>query len=140
MPRPCVPGSVPVGKRLVGSFKGDCGTLLPQFGVTACWCGGICDAVMVTFSAPPFWPRLYGLRPGPWLACIGARPRRSGSANVVCPLPPYVVPKSENRALFCAIGKSCPSHRAQPRGLKFPQHIRIPPRNGSDIIRSEEHT
>ena len=39
---------------------------------------------------------------------FGASPRRSGSANVVTPLPPYVVPRSENSAVFWLISRSCP--------------------------------
>ena len=36
---------------------------------------------------------------------IGTRPRRSGSAKVVWPLPPYVVPSSEKSAWFWLIGQ-----------------------------------
>jgi microcystin-dependent protein len=45
---------------------------------------------------------------------MGARPRRSGSAKVVCPLPPYVVPRSENNAWFWLIGRNFP-----PKGWAF---------------------
>jgi hypothetical protein len=39
---------------------------------------------------------------------FGASPRRSGSANVEIPLPPYVVPRSENIATFSTIDRICP--------------------------------
>jgi hypothetical protein len=43
-----------------------------------------------------------------------------GSAKVVLPLPPYMVPSTEKRAGFCAIDSSCPCAKAVPRGGKFP--------------------
>ena len=58
---------------------------------------------------------------------------RFGSPIVVWPLPPYVVPISENRAVFCEIGRSCPLQKAQSRGAKFPANIRLSAMNGSDI-------
>jgi hypothetical protein len=39
---------------------------------------------------------------------FGAALVRLGSANVLTPLPPYVVPRSENRAVFCCIERICP--------------------------------
>src|SRR5262249_44007375 len=58
---------------------------------------------------------------------------RSGRAKVVCPLPPYCVPSSENNAVFCEIARICPLHSAQPLGAKLPANILISPRKGSDI-------
>src|SRR6188472_1366344 len=55
---------------------------------TAWVCGATLAAVRVTLSVPPTWPMTFGDSPGPVPSCIGARPRRSGSANVVWPLPP----------------------------------------------------
>jgi hypothetical protein len=38
----------------------------------------------------------------PWPGCIGARPRRSGSAKVLLPSPPYVVAEErEERGVLC---------------------------------------
>src|SRR3954462_15087035 len=39
---------------------------------------------------------------------LGVTGRRSGSANVVLPSPPYLSPSSANSATFCAIGSSWP--------------------------------
>src|SRR5258705_4274041 len=39
---------------------------------------------------------------------FGATACRSGSANVVVPLPPYVVPNNENKAVFWLMASSCP--------------------------------
>ena len=55
---------------------------------------------------------------------------------MVWPLPPKVVPSSENSAVFCAIGRICPLQKAQPRGAKLYGTIIIIPRNGSDMILS----
>jgi hypothetical protein len=52
----------------------------------------------------------------PLPTCIATRPRRSGSAKVVCPLPPYIVPNSENSAWFWLIGRNWPLANAQPLG------------------------
>ena len=54
-------------------------------------------------------PSVIGDRPGPCPTPRGTRPRRSGSANVVWPLPPNVVPSSENSAVFCAMDRICPA-------------------------------
>src|SRR6266852_5778142 len=61
---------------------------------------------------------------------MGTRLCRLGSAKVVCPLPPYMVPSSENSAVFCEIDRSWPLHRAQPRGAKPKPNGWICPRNG----------
>ena len=61
----------------------------------------------------------------------GVRPRMSGSAKVVCPLPPKVVPSSEKSAWFWLMGSSCPLHSAQPRGAKLKDMSRISERKGS---------
>src|SRR5690348_13590022 len=60
----------------------------------------------------------------------GALPCRLGSAKVVRPSPPYVVPSSENSAWFWLMGRSCPLHIAQPLGAKLNDTILISPRNG----------
>src|SRR5947209_8680012 len=88
----------------------------------------------VTFSVPPTCPRSILERPGPCPAPMGARLRRSGSANVVWPLPPYVVPSNENRAVFWAMGRICPLQSAQPRGAKLPAKMAMDARNGSELI------
>src|SRR5687767_14999097 len=62
---------------------------------------------------------------------MGARPWRSGSAKFDLPSPPYVVPSSENSAVFCEMGRSWPSHRAQPWGAKLNGKMRISATNGS---------
>src|SRR6185503_14163967 len=43
----------------------------------------------------------------------------AGSAKVDLPSPPYIVPSSENSAVFCEIGSSWPWHKAQPVGGKL---------------------
>ena len=72
--------------------------------------GHLRDGQRVRLS-PPCSPSVW-----PEPTWIGTRPRRSGSAKVVCPFPPNVVPSSENSAWFWLIGNSCPLHIAQPRG------------------------
>src|SRR5580692_55643 len=42
-----------------------------------------------------------------------------GSANVVTPSPPKLVPSSENSAVFCEMGKSCPFSGSHPVGQKL---------------------
>src|SRR5712691_211340 len=97
---------------------------------------GISDSSRVTVSDPPVSPRSCKERPGPWPGCIGARPCRSGSAKVDLPSPPYVVPSSENNAVFCDSGMSCPSHHAHPLGAKLKGKIRISATNGSAMFLS----
>src|SRR2546422_11677713 len=58
------------------------------------------------------------------------RPRRSGSAKVDCPSPPYVVPIKLNSVSFSEIGTNCPSQNIQPAGAKLPPNIRISPTYG----------
>src|SRR5262245_52295051 len=82
-------------------------------------CTGISDVSRVTVSLPPCSPRSCWLRPAPCPGAIATAPRRSGRANVDLPSPPYVVPSSENSAVFWLIGSSWPSHRAHPRGTKL---------------------
>src|SRR4051812_2539934 len=65
---------------------------------------------------------------------IGVLPRRSGRANVVCPLPPYIVPRSENSAWFWLMGRNCPLQNAHPLGGKLKLMILISPRYGSDTL------
>src|SRR5689334_8962486 len=83
---------------------------------------------MVTADAPAASPSVW-----PLPSWIGTRPRKFGSAKLVCPFPPYVVPSSEKRAWFWLMGKSWPLQRAQPLGGKLKLTIFISLRNGSDI-------
>ena len=65
--------------------------------VAVCPCDGIWLSVSGTASCPACSP----MKNGPYSAKpIGTRPRRSGKAKVVCPLPPNCVPSSENNAWF----------------------------------------
>jgi hypothetical protein len=50
---------------------------------------------------------------------------KSGSAKVVWPLPPKVLPSNENKAVFWLMGKICPLQSAHPTGAKFPANILI---------------
>jgi hypothetical protein len=54
-----------------------------------------------------------------------------GKAKLFTPLPPYVVPRSENRAVFWAIGSNWPLQNAHPLGAKLPAKILISATNGS---------
>src|SRR5688572_19038230 len=101
---------------------------------TPCEWPGISDSSRLTVSEPPVSPRSCSDNPGPWPGCMGARPCRSGSAKFDLPLPPYVVPSSENSAVFCESGSSCPSHQAQPLGAKLNGKIRISATKGSAMI------
>src|SRR5919198_4869353 len=96
-----------------------------------CECAGISDSRSETVSLPPVSPRSFSESPGPWPGCMGARPCRSGSAKLLLPLPPYVVPSRENSAVFCERGRSCPSHHAHPLGGKLNGKIRISATKGS---------
>ena len=60
-----------------------------------------------------------GAAPADWAA------RKSTSAVAA-----VVVPSSENSAVFCEIGRSCPLHCAQPVGAKLPAKMRISATNG----------
>ena len=71
--------------------------------VTPWVCGAICPAFSVTCSSPASSPWVRLLSPGPCPKLIAVRPRRSGSPKVTRPSPPYMVPRSENRALFWEI-------------------------------------
>src|SRR5688572_20252444 len=62
---------------------------------------------------------------------MGTRPCRLGRAKLVCPLPPKVVPRSENSAWFWLIGSSCPLQNAHPFGGKLNDMTLISDRNGS---------
>ena len=55
---------------------------------------------------------------------FGVTGRRSGNANVEMPSPPYVVPISENSAVFWLIGRICP-FAATPPMIVFPAVKRI---------------
>src|SRR5262249_9264234 len=105
--------------------------------MTACVWAGSSPSESVCVSSPPLLPSGKGpsLNVGP-LKWIGIRPRRSGRAKLTRPSPPKVVPSNENSAWFWLIGRSAPSHRAQPFGpwpLGPPTKlkIRISPRYGS---------
>src|SRR5580698_9400231 len=53
-----------------------------------------------------------------------------GSANVVTPSPPKLVPSSENSAVFCEMGKSCPFSGSHPVGQKLNANSATWPRKG----------
>ena len=94
---------------------------------TCVWVGS--SAMFSVCACSP--PRSPSVCPPPmW---IGVRARRSGSAKVVWPFPPYVVPSSENSAWFWLMGRSWPLHSAQPIGAKMKLMILISPMNGSAI-------
>src|SRR5690349_20357203 len=65
---------------------------------------------------------------------MAALPWRLGSAKVVWPFPPYIVPSSENNAVFWLMLIVCPLHIAQPFGGKLNANIEICPRNTSLIL------
>src|SRR4029453_11966525 len=54
-------------------------------------------------------------------------PSKSGSAKVLVPLPPYMLPSKANNAVFCMICRVCPSASAEPPGEKLPAKVRIEP-------------
>src|SRR5215468_2877732 len=56
-----------------------------------------------------------------------------GNAKVVFPSPPYLVPNSENRAVFTLIGSSWPLSVDQPFGQKLKAKVSTSPRNGSEL-------
>src|SRR3954467_660065 len=60
----------------------------------------------------------------------------SGRAKVLLPSPPYVVPSSENSAVFCEMGINCPSQNAHPLGAKKNGKMRISATNGSAMTSS----
>src|SRR5690554_6600430 len=64
----------------------------------------------------------------------GTRPRMFGSAKLVWPLPPNVVPRRAKSAWFWLMGRSCPLESAHPFGGKLKLMIRISARNGSAIV------
>src|SRR6266851_6835783 len=83
-----------------------------------CECAPICDWFSVTTASPPTSPIFRGVRPAPLPHSSGTFPWRFGKPKVLFPSPPKFVPSSENRAVFCDIGISCPLHIAQPSGAK----------------------
>ena len=113
---------------------GVCTSAMSVLARSACVWLGISDSSSVTVSDPPVSPRSCRLSPGPWPGCIAARPSRSGSAKLDLPSPPYVVPRSENSAVFCDNGRSWPLHHAQPLGAKLNGKIRISATNGSMAV------
>src|SRR4051812_36501775 len=92
-------------------------------------CCGISLMVTVWANSPAASPCVC-----PLPLCTGTRPWRFGSAKFVCPLPPYVVPRSENSGWFWLIGNSWPLHCAQPLGAKLYDISLISARNGSDML------
>src|SRR6185295_12930105 len=88
-------------------------------------CEGISDSSSDTVSEPPVSPSSCSDSPGPWPQNIGALPCMLGSAKVDLPSPPYMVPSSENSAVFCEIGRSWPWQRAHPVGAKLKAKIVI---------------
>ncbi len=81
------------------------------------------DDITVALSVPNTSPAS-AMSPVP----ITVRPRKSGSAKVVCPFPPYMVPSRANKAWFWLIGSSWPSAFAQPLGAKSPANAITSPR------------
>src|SRR5262245_25104975 len=65
---------------------------------------------------------------------IGTLPCMLGNAKLVLPLPPYVVPSSENSAWFWLMGSSAPLHSAHPCGAKLNDMILISPKNGLAML------
>jgi hypothetical protein len=53
---------------------------------------------------------------------------RLGNANVVVPLPPYVVPITANKALLLLMGNITPLQDAHPDGANLQANILISPR------------
>src|ERR1700738_275217 len=98
-----------------------------------CVCAGISLSRSVTDCSPALSPRSLSESPGPWPGCMGAFPWRLGRPNVDFPSPPYVVPRSEKRAVFWLIGNNWPSQSAQPLGAKLKPKILISATNGFDI-------
>ena len=70
---------------------------------------------------------------GPGRDASGAFPCMFGSAKLLLPSPPYVVPRSEKSAVFCEIGRSWPSQNAQPFGAKLNGKMRISATKGSHV-------
>ena len=71
------------------------------------------------------------LRAAP-LASVGAlSPVKFGRAKLLTPSPPYVVPNSENKAVFCDMGIICPWQNAHPFGAKLYGTSNSDPRYGS---------
>jgi hypothetical protein len=91
--------------------------------VPVTWTSGMFDDNTVALSLPNTSPAS-ATSPVP----ITVRPRKSGSAKVVCPSPPYMVPSRENRAWFWLIGSIWPAATAQPFGAKFPAKAITSPR------------
>src|SRR4051794_39459769 len=96
--------------------------------MAVCRCVVSCWRFSVTLGEPAASPIVC-----PWPWCIGARLCMLGSAKLVWPLPPYIVPSSENSAWFWLIARSWPLHNAQPLGGKLNETILISPMNGSAI-------
>jgi hypothetical protein len=71
------------------------------------------EILRVSVFAPSIFPRTV-LGDGP----TAVLPRKSGSANVCTPSPPYVVPSKEKRASFSLIEMICPLQIAQFLGSK----------------------
>src|ERR1044071_119533 len=95
---------------------------------------GISLCSRVTNSDPDCCPSKYSEPVLLWPQFRGTEPCRSGSANVDLPSPPYIVPRSENRAVFCEMGRSCPLQKAQPVGAKLKPNMRISATNGDDMF------
>jgi hypothetical protein len=91
---------------------------LVPFAITAWLWAGRPSVVKVTDSSPAAEPSGRSLRPGPCPDDTATLPRRSGTANVTLPSPPYVVPSSEKRGEFSAIESSRPSQGNQPTGVE----------------------
>src|ERR1700733_66252 len=91
-------------------------------------CAGISLMMTVCASWPPRSPSVCD-----WPWCIAVRPCRFGSANVVRPSPPYVVPSSAKSGWFWLIGRVWPLHSAHPLGAKLNDMILISLKKGVPI-------
>ena len=79
--------------------------------MTVCECTGRFATLSVVAAVPAIVPGERRV-----LAPAMVRPRRSGSANVVMPSPPYRVPMTLKSAELVAMLSSEPSQSAQPEG------------------------
>ena len=91
-----------------------------------CVCTFISFLLRVWISLPTICPSLRSESPGLRPACMGILPFKLGSWTVLRPSPPYVVPSSENKAVFPEIGSSSPSQYEKPQGSKLPANKPTP--------------
>src|SRR5208283_2476849 len=106
---------------------------MPELHFAVWVCAGISDTSSDTPGSPPVSPRSRSDSPGPCPWPSGVPPCRFGSAKFDLPSPPYVVPRSENSAVFWLIGRIWPLQNAQPLGGKLKGNIRISATKGLAI-------